>query len=395
MSQIFAIIYGCLIVEIIYLLICGVCYIYHNPQYRVFWAAFYRNPPQLDSSERPSEETTTHSSSSISQSPKGQTKTKHTSFIRYGLETLSHCILMQLCLIGVLVTICIRLRITYITNRSIWSQHNVFCSYAYNLQSGGLAAHYCLLIVLCIPALKIHYTYDTIHTNKCQRMLPVASIVFMLLSIPVSMFQMVLQHFVVTQYEGVALCINIGGIGLNPYFKAYCTFQYHFSSILCVMTVTVPIFVQRKMLINLPKNKQNEELVTLITKVNGLYKRICISALVIIITYIIISVFYWSFASHPDPKIKQFLSIALSSFDVQSYLGIPFIYNDWIIRLFPFCSYGHINCHCQTKQKCVDVNDGMNIELVSSERTSSLALPQLVRDVSKDDAKEDTHTFTR
>eukprot|EP01083_Nonionella_stella_P071971 193732_1 len=329
MSQIFEILYVCLIVEIIYFFICGICYIYHNPQYRVFWAAFYRNPPQLNTYEetqldtyaRASEETTTNSSSSISRSTKEQIKTRHASFIHYGLETLSHCILMQLCLIGVLVTICIRLSISYITNRSTWSQHSVFCSYAYNMQSGGLAAHYCLLIVLCIPALKIHYTYDTIHTNKCQRILPVASIIFMLLSIPVSMFQMVLQHFVVTQYEGVALCMHNGGIGLNPYLKAYCTFQYHFSSLLCVMTVTVPIFVQRKMLINLPKNNQNKELATLITKVSGLYKRICISALAIIITNIIMNIFYWIFASHPDPKIKQFLSFALSSFDVESYLG--------------------------------------------------------------------------
>eukprot|EP01083_Nonionella_stella_P011930 33848_1 len=40
--------------------------------------------------------------------------TKRTWFIRYGLDTLSHCILMQLCLMGLLFTICIRLRMFYI-----------------------------------------------------------------------------------------------------------------------------------------------------------------------------------------------------------------------------------------------------------------------------------------
>eukprot|EP01084_Bolivina_argentea_P245061 410396_1 len=39
------IIYSALIIQLLYFLITSVCYIYHNPQYRVWWALFYQNPP--------------------------------------------------------------------------------------------------------------------------------------------------------------------------------------------------------------------------------------------------------------------------------------------------------------------------------------------------------------
>eukprot|EP01083_Nonionella_stella_P063107 164029_1 len=39
------IIYCALIIQLLYFLISSVCYIYHNPQYRVFWALFYLNSP--------------------------------------------------------------------------------------------------------------------------------------------------------------------------------------------------------------------------------------------------------------------------------------------------------------------------------------------------------------
>eukprot|EP01083_Nonionella_stella_P313444 1125279_1 len=390
MSQIFAIVYGCLIVEIIYLLICGVCYIYHNPQYRVFWAAFYRNPPQLDTSERPSEETTTHSSSSTSQSSKGQTKTKHTSFIRYGLETLSHCILVQLYLLCLLFLICLRLTIAYVTYRSTWTQYRGFCSYAFRLFSLKIIAHYCLQIIICIPALKIQYMSNS---TKWQRTLPIVSIVFMIASIPIEMLKPMLTAFTVKDYQGQAICIHNGGIGMNPYLAGYIMFQYYLNFILCFATVITPLYVQRNMLINLPQNQANDTLLTLIKQINVLSKRVCLSAVIMIISFVITNVFYWLFSLHP-PK-PPLLSIVTWLLYVEGYVAIVCIYKDWRIRLFPLCNYKY-KCLCRATQRggCTDVNQ-MGIELASSEKTSSIGVPNLVRDVSKDEIVDDADTFSK
>eukprot|EP01083_Nonionella_stella_P267436 903455_1 len=413
---IFITIYSILVIQLIYFLISNLYYLYHNPQHRVFWAAFCIkqpiNLPNLEIStcdfntssyptisERPCTSSNTfakYSSNLLTQSTgkTDQIPSKRKAFVHFGLETLSHCILVQLYLLCLLFLICLRLTIAYVTYRSTWTQYRVFCSYAFRLFSLKIIAHYCLQIIICIPALKIQYMYNS---TKWQRTLPIVSIVFMIASIPIEMLKPMLTAFTVKDYQGQAICIHNGGIGMNPYLAGYIMFQYYLNFILCFATVITPLYVQRNMLINLPKNQPNDELLTLIKQINVLSKRVCLSAVIMIVSFVITNVFYWIFSLHP-PK-PPLLSIVTWLLYVEGYLAIVCIHKDWRIRLFPLCHYKYTSVckclrHATQRGGCTDVHQ-IGIELASSEKTSSIGVPNLVRDVSKDEIVDDTDTFSK
>eukprot|EP01083_Nonionella_stella_P278154 945797_1 len=167
------VIYSALIIQLLYYLISSLCYIYHNPKYRVFWALFYRNPPTnanikstdvprptiaYDPAQQTNTETTessfrnlpappstqytssgtssqhTHHTSAQAadvslQIDSTQIATKHAAFVNFGLETLSHCILTQLFLICMLFAVCIRLAVSTIEYNSTWDRHRPLCSF--------------------------------------------------------------------------------------------------------------------------------------------------------------------------------------------------------------------------------------------------------------------------
>eukprot|EP01083_Nonionella_stella_P193089 713472_1 len=84
-------------------------------------------------------------------------------------------------------------------------------------------------------------------------------------------------------------------------------FQHYPGLILIFITIIVPIYGQRKMLSNLPKNKENEALHVLITKVNELSKRVCIAGIILITVLLTITVSYGMLSSHPE--IHPYLSL--------------------------------------------------------------------------------------
>eukprot|EP01084_Bolivina_argentea_P052412 96289_1 len=337
-SFIFITIYSILVIQLMYFLISNLYYLYHNPQHRVFWAAFCMKQPinmeistcdidhDLDTSSYPTISERTISSNLLAQSTgkTDQIRSKRKAFVDFGLETLSHCILAQLYLLCLLFLISLRLTIAYVTYRSIWTQYRVFCSYAFRLFSINIIAHYCLQIIICIPALKIQYMSNS---TKWQRTLPIVSIVFMIASIPIEMLKPMLTAFTVKDYQGQAICIHNGGIGMNPYLAGYIMFQYYLNFILCFATVITPLYVQRNMLINLPQNQANDTLLTLIKQINVLSKRVCLSAVIMIISFVITNVFYWLFSLHP-PK-PPLLSIWTWLLYVEGYLAIVCIHKDW------------------------------------------------------------------
>eukprot|EP01083_Nonionella_stella_P163368 537485_1 len=398
---IFLVVYSVYIIQLIYYLISIICYLYHNPKYRVFWAAFCIKQP-IDTTQQISSGSHTISTSSsdivfmdlspsrssdIGQSTNltNQKQTDRSAFIHFGVETLSHCILVPLYLICLLFVICIRLVMCYITFRSIWGEYRVFCSYAPRLFSLTTISHYCLQTILCIPALRIQYMYNT---TKCQRMVPIVSIIWFIICTPLEMSEFAIVHInEVKEYEGVMRCMHTGGT--NPALSMYNFFGFYFSFILCFSTVIIPIYKQRKMLINLPKN---EEVYTLITKVNALSKRLCVSAVVILTMFVIVNALNQMF-----PVRQQWLSVLHWSLYVEGYLMIGFIYKDWRIRLCPLCSYNHIQMNvCHTTQP-TDVHQvEMGIELAPvSGMSSSVGVPNLIRDVSKDEIRENTRTFSQ
>eukprot|EP01083_Nonionella_stella_P016014 44780_1 len=392
-------IYIVLIVQLIYFWISNLCYLYHNSQYRVFWAAFCIKQSIDHSMEittcdiqiiQSSTRGSTHSSSSqqsnnlLSQSKvvTNQIRSKRSAFIHHGLETLSHCILLPLYLLCILCVLCIRLVICYITYTSQWSEYRVFCSYAFRLFYLKNIAHFSLLISMCIPALKIQHMYNS---SKCQRALPVVSIVFMLICIPTAI-NPALTIFTVK--EGI--CIRDGGIGANPYFMAFMVFQYYLSLFLCFSTVIVPIYVQRKMLINLPRNQENEELLAMIQQINALSKRVCVSAVLIIIVCLIVNMCYYIL-----PWLTPFISVLQWLLYVEGYLVIIFIYKDWRMRLCPLCGYNHIrssNCKCLCP--AAQEHHTMTIQMASAEKTSSIGVPNLIRDITTDEIRDNTFSKT-
>eukprot|EP01083_Nonionella_stella_P006296 18327_1 len=418
-----------------YFLICNVYYIYHNPQYRVLWAAFcvqqptninikakgthdtlppvivqsgctsshtssltfqtYTTTNERDtadaSTSQPSKSTDNHNSLGQEMDPlpedlvfdSTQILTKHSAFIHYGLETVSHCILTQLFLICLLFALCIRLSVATITYRSTWAQHKGFCPYTYTLEAiGYLSAHSILQVILCIPALKTQYMYDT---SRCHRMLPIVSIVFMIVSVPLQMITPILATHEVVMVNGVAVCL-FSRLRQNPFLTAFLMFNYYFSFVLCFITVIVPICVQRNILINLPENQENEALLALITKINVMSKRVCGSAMIVIVLSVLIHVLLWIYAS--NAKVEPFISIGLWSFGVQRYLVIVFIYKDWNVRLCPLCHYE--SCAKKSSSSGSNLNE-MGVELVSKLSSSMpMGVPGLVRDVSKREVRDET-----
>eukprot|EP01083_Nonionella_stella_P192938 712924_1 len=403
---VYLIIYSVFIIQLIFFLISNVYYTYNNPHYRVLWAAFcIRQPTNFKPHNVPlttapypdtSNTTSTNDGKSPSRPPILQPNssqkavvaesahsnpigTKHTAFIHYGLDTISHCILMPLYLICLLFAVCIRLPMCYITHASLWMENQSFCPYVYKLLDVGYQAHYILQIILCIPSLKAQYIYNT---NKWQRILPIVSIIFMILSLLITLIRdIALTTYDVRQYKGTATCIATGGIALNPLYMAYITFQYYFGNILCFFTVIVPLYVQKKMLIDLPKNRENEELLALIRKINTLSKRVCVSAIVFISATALVVVLYYTIALHR--KIHPFLSVMTWSLWVEGYVLVVFVYPDWKTRL---C----VLCICARKHTDRGSNQ-VSIELMSSKgESSSIGVPHLLRDVSKVDLKDDS-----
>eukprot|EP01083_Nonionella_stella_P047881 128167_1 len=311
------------------------------------------------------------------------TNKRRTEFKQQGLETISHCFLMPLCLICLLFVMCIRLKMCYITFRMKWSEYSVFCSYAPNLFSLGIVAEYCLKIILCIPALRIQYMYNS---TKWQRMLPIVTIMWMIICIPIEVLKTATIINEVKQYEGVMMCVHTGGFGMRQFYTDINSFVYYTSLILCFSTVIIPIYEQRKMLLNLPKNSENEPLVDLLTKINALSKRVCVSAAVIITMFVFVNVM-----NRISPVLIPWLSPLLWSIYVEGYLMIAFIYKDWKIRLCPLCSYEHLHLR---KMRRADVNT-MGIELAPA-KSSSVDIPglRLVRDVSTDEIRDKDNTFS-
>eukprot|EP01083_Nonionella_stella_P047880 128166_1 len=406
------IVYSVLIIQLIYFLISNICYLYHNPQYRLFRAAFCikqqittTNISTRESTTATSSHTVTVPTSSsfhfmdsspsrppiISAHTGASTNKRRTEFKQQGLETISHCFLMPLCLICLLFVMCIRLKMCYITFRMKWSEYSVFCSYAPNLFSLGIVAEYCLKIILCIPALRIQYMYNS---TKWQRMLPIVTIMWMIICIPIEVLKTATIINEVKQYEGVMMCVHTGGFGMRQFYTDINSFVYYTSLILCFSTVIIPIYEQRKMLLNLPKNSENEPLVDLLTKINALSKRVCVSAAVIIAMFVFVNVMHRIFLV----RLRQpWLSALQWSLYVEGYLMIGFIYKDWRIRLCPLCSYNHIQMNvCHTTQP-TDVHQvEMGIELAPvSGMSSSVGVPNLIRDVSKDEIRENTRTFSQ
>eukprot|EP01083_Nonionella_stella_P047882 128169_1 len=400
--SVFLAVYSMLIIQLIYFLISTICYLYHNQQYRVFWAAFYidRPPDATDITSHTCDswqEKSIHTAStdlsssrpSILSGHTGSTthiQTKRTAFIHFGLETLSHSILMPLYLICILFSVCVRLAICYITFRSIWAKYRAFCSYQTALFVPKIIAHYSLQIMMCIPALKIQYLYNS---SKCQRRLPVASILCMIIFSPIEILETASTISEVKQYDGAMTCLQTSGIGMNPYLSnCIVPFGYYLSFVLCFGTVIIPIYVQRKMLMNMHPNSAN---LALLTKMNALSKRVCVSAVVMISMFVIINSLYRMFTAR-----QPWLSPIQWSLYAQGYLVIVFIYKDWRIRLCPLCSYNHVrmpNCLCREEEESKRTNGNqMSIELVSAsqDKSSSVGVPNLVRDVSKDEIKDAT-----
>eukprot|EP01083_Nonionella_stella_P036141 98638_1 len=431
------VIYSALIIQLLYFLISNVCYIYHNPQYRMFWALFYlnsptnanikstvplptiaRDPTQLTNTETtesadtsfrnlpapPSTQRTSGGTSSQQTSTSAQPTdvpfqidptqivSKHTAFVHFGLETLSHCILTQLFLICMLFALCIRLAVSTIEYNATWNRHRSFCSAKVKLISMGITtAHYLVQIILCISPFKVQYMYNT---PKRHRVLPLVAIIFLSLSIPIQMSNNWRIKMNVTQYKGETLCI---GPEVPDAWTSFIIFDHYFSWIVCFITVIVPIYVQRRVLLNLPINRENHALRTVITKINRVSKRVFVSAIVLIITNVLIDALLWIFAHHP--LIQLFVVIVQWLFSAAQYLLVIFIYKDWKIRLCPLCSYGYIKCctcdaHIHATEMITNSNQ-LCVELTSTVGSSSIAdVPGLIRDVSKERVESREATFS-
>eukprot|EP01083_Nonionella_stella_P059598 155934_1 len=407
--MVFLIIYTILIIQLIYFLITSMCYVYHNPQYRVFWAAccmkkpknIKANPMICPTGKHATSGSTTFTATLVSPSFTSSTaqsnhsnefvfnlqyiRTKKTAFIHYGLGTISHCVLMNLYLICLIFLLCVRFSIAYLTETSQWKQKEQFCSYAYKLLAIIPISHYALQIYLCLPSLRIQYMYKT---NKCERLLPIISVVFMIISTPMGMLRGMIDTKHVALHNGDMLCVAKQRVfDSYPTLAVFVSFSYYFSFILCFITIIVPLYRQRKMLLNLPKTKQNEALVALIAKINELSKRMCIAAMVIIVLCVTENALYWFFAHASNPRVKPFLSICQWSIYVYGYLLIVFIHKDWKRRLCSLCAYGYLHlCGIKLADDLAIANSNqISCELVTTATCTQtpVSIPRLVKDVSK------------
>eukprot|EP01083_Nonionella_stella_P079231 217202_1 len=353
---IFVIVYIILLVEILYFSCAAVTYLFKNPRYRVFWAACYVEPTQEDIQQpyaavaihSPAVESKSHAHSTVASANRFQPDTsyivsKKTAFIHYGLDTISHSFLMPTFLVSMIIFMISRMNMQFIKHAGTWSEEEAFCDFVYKSFTFVAIAHHVMLVMLCIPALKAEYLYQS---TSCHRQFVIFVIIWITLEMITEIVKGVsVSHDVVIFSDELIICIPVEGIGMELNWAYWVVAQFYFCLVLTFLVVIIPICYQRKRLMDfqdVPSDTQeNKELKTLLTKINKMSKRVCIGASVWFSLALTVNVLFWEFSQHPT--VQPYLSMVNTCIYVQLFVVISAVNQNWKQRLCPWGCFTQIS----------------------------------------------------
>eukprot|EP01084_Bolivina_argentea_P051066 93934_1 len=378
------VVYAILLFELIYFMVTTLYYIYKNPQYRAFWAVFciafepvVTEPIDIveiiDSNSN--EDNTLDSHDVIVDEEK--IETKESSFILYGLETISHCFILLLFLTCCTIYISIICYLTYLTEYDLWSEHTYLCQYGvkYRLVALIFPNYYFLIFLLC-TVIKTEYLCISWRNSKINIYLSVFTIIWCVICSLMDTISATLTKYTVASiYKNTSsVCYPIGGIGTNTILIMYNNIQFGVCIALTFISVLMPLYSQRKMLKNLPNSCNNENIKRLLKKIHNFQKRLAIPG----ISFSLIIIFL----------IHRNLIFTINDYNVGVGLFLLHLIvyvHLYIVMIFIVKDYKQILCPICYISKTVNKVD------LSQEPISSLnKRPQLVKDITMQEMESET-----
>eukprot|EP01083_Nonionella_stella_P140313 430035_1 len=326
--------------ELLYLILNTLCYLYHTPRYHACWAACgcciertsaIANDPLYNPAFQSIELTTKEETTTCTKQPYSvhvqsashldvpfifdpeKTSSKQRSFVFYGAETLTHCICLIIFLVFCTIYCVIRLKMEYLTTYGGWRDNTFFCRYATRVRLFVVTPPiYCFFLFVCAPSLRIEYERISNIPNAPNRhfiLVPIVSMIcFIICCVVQTASRITIEYDVYNDHT----CAPIGGFGSSEVAI--------FGGMMALMEIRV-----------------------LLHRINGFQKRICIPSVTASLAFCAVQTmsFVLPNTMHMcayDVMILMFVVYAVIWVNC-SYLVMMCIYPDWKQRLCAFKYY--------------------------------------------------------